>query len=43
MNDLFWKGYKHPLENSDVYEILPQDETKGLVDKLDRCVQWLFV
>ncbi|KAJ7386094.1 hypothetical protein OS493_012435 [Desmophyllum pertusum] len=35
MNDVFRKGYKRPLENSDIYEILPEDETKGLADKLD--------
>ena len=40
---MFKKGFKRPLENSDVYEILPQDETKGLADRLDRCVKQLFV
>lgn len=43
MNDLFSKGYKRPLENSDVYEILPQEETRGLVDRLDRCIKQLFI
>jgi len=38
MNDVFKKGYKRPLNNSDVYEILPEDESKGLTDRLERCV-----
>lgn len=43
MNDVFRKGFKRPLENSDVYKILPQDETKGLADRLERCAKQLLV
>ena len=38
MNDVFKKGYKHPLENSDIYEILPEDESQELTDRLERLV-----
>lgn len=43
MNGIFRKGFKRPLENGDVYKTLPQDETKGLADRLERCVQQLLV
>ena len=39
MNDVFKKGYKHPLENSDIYEILPEDESQELTDRLERLVK----
>ena len=39
MNDVFKKGYKHPLENSDIYEILPEDESQKLADRLERLVK----
>ena len=39
MNDIFKKGYKHPLENSDIYEILPEDESQELTDRLERLVK----
>ncbi|XP_044176120.1 ATP-binding cassette sub-family C member 4-like isoform X1 [Acropora millepora] len=36
MNDIFKKGYKQPLQNADVYAILPDDESKQLTDRLER-------
>ena len=39
MNDLFSKGYKRPLENSDVYETMPEDKAKGLADRLEKLVK----
>ena len=36
MNEIFKKGYKQPLQNADVYAILPEDESKQLTDRLER-------
>ena len=36
MNDLFKKGYKQNLENSDIYQILPEEESEHLADRLER-------
>ena len=38
MNGIFKKGYKRPLENADVYAILPEEESKQLTDRLERSV-----
>lgn len=35
MNDIFKKGYKHPLKNDDIYKILPEDKSKELTDRLE--------
>ncbi|CAH3112435.1 unnamed protein product [Porites lobata] len=35
MNDLFKKGYKQNLENSDIYQILPEEESEHLADRLE--------
>ncbi|XP_068702097.1 ATP-binding cassette sub-family C member 4-like isoform X3 [Montipora foliosa] len=35
LNDTFKKGYKHPLENADVFQVLPEDESKMLTDRLE--------
>lgn len=38
MNNFFSKGYRHPIDNSDIYKILPQEEAKGLADRLEKFV-----
>jgi hypothetical protein len=36
LNNLFKKGNKGELEDSDIYDVLPEDATKGLADELER-------
>ncbi|CAH3114175.1 unnamed protein product [Pocillopora meandrina] len=36
MNNFFSKGYRHPIDNSDIYKILPEEEAKGLADRLEK-------
>ncbi|GFO17975.1 hypothetical protein PoB_004448000 [Plakobranchus ocellatus] len=33
---IFWRGYHHTLDEADVYDVLPQDSTVKLTDKLAR-------
>ncbi|GFS05602.1 cystic fibrosis transmembrane conductance regulator [Elysia marginata] len=33
---IFWRGYHHTLDEADVYDVLPQDSTVKLSDKLAR-------
>ena len=43
MNGIFWKGFKRPLQNADIYKTMPQDETKGLTDRLEGYVNKLLI
>ncbi|XP_022806581.1 multidrug resistance-associated protein 4-like [Stylophora pistillata] len=36
MNNFFREGFKRPLDNSDIYEILPEEAAKGLADRLEK-------
>lgn len=38
MNDLFKKGNKETIKDTDIYEVLPEDATQQLADKLERFV-----
>ena len=38
LNNLFKKGNKGELEDSDIYDVLPEDATQGLADELERLV-----
>ena len=36
MNDIFKKGYKQPLEESDIHEVLERDSSYHLQNRLKR-------
>ena len=39
LNNLFKKGSKGELEETDIYDVLPEDSTQGLADELERYVK----